>query len=160
MQKKYTVGINVRTAESQFYAEQLLAKYEKGGGASCCSPVMLLKILVYSHMNLDEKRRNDERAAQAGVQCASQNRYLLCCRLWYFSKFYRYKTLISQLETIKRKNHSGYLQTMKVYQYDNCEACPCRSECTNSVYGKMIQRNKNCLLMLGQNLKELKRQEK
>lgn len=40
-----------------------------------------------------------------------------------------------------KKNSSGYSQTVDIYQCDNCEGCPFRSECTKSEYGRTVQRN-------------------
>jgi len=48
-------------------------------------------------------------------------------------------------KTVVKKNDSGYEQTLEMYQCENCEGCPLRSECTKSVYGRMVQRNENWL---------------
>ena len=45
--------------------------------------------------------------------------------------------------TKKTKSHSGYEQTVEVYQCENCEGCPFRELCTKSEYGRMVQRNEN-----------------
>lgn len=46
-------------------------------------------------------------------------------------------------KTVTKKNGSGFLQTLDVYQCDNCEGCPFREMCTKSEYGRMVQRNEN-----------------
>lgn len=48
-------------------------------------------------------------------------------------------------ETRKRKNPSGYEQTVDIYKCDNYEGCPFRELCTKSEYGRMVQRNENWL---------------
>lgn len=45
--------------------------------------------------------------------------------------------------TKKTKSHSGYVQTVDIYQCENCEGCPFREQCTKSEYGRMVQRNEN-----------------
>lgn len=47
--------------------------------------------------------------------------------------------------TKKTKSHSGYVQTVDVYQCENCEGCPFRELCTKSEYSRIVQKNENWL---------------
>jgi len=46
-------------------------------------------------------------------------------------------------ETIEKKTINGYTQTIKVYEAENCEACPLKAQCTKAKGNRTIQVNPN-----------------
>ncbi len=45
------------------------------------------------------------------------------------------------IATLKRKTSTGFEQTIKKYQAQNCEDCPLRSRCHKSKYNRVIEVN-------------------